>query len=412
MLARMGILSAMLWLGLPMLHAQDSTRPSLTGAAAAAARRPAESPGSFNARVGPAYFDLSGGFGIDYNDNVYLSDQQRESDWVFRPNLNLRAFWQVTRLNALNVDIGLGLAKYLDHHDLDSNSLTVSPNSQLSFDVYVGNLRINFHDRFSITENPVDEALLSGVGKFDRFQNSAGASFLWDLNDLTLFADYDHYNFWSLKDEFKTLDHSEEQFSASAALKVDDAVTTGLDVSASMFDYEKNYQNDGWGASVGPFVELQVSRHLKFRASAGYQTMSFDSNGSNADASDLNGWFAYINLSHQLNSHITHSLALGHEARLGLVTNFAEVDYVRYLVNWRINTALTAEMDALYEDSRESDGFQPEDSQRVSLGIALDYAMSRKLTIGLRYRFSLKDSNLALRDYYQNVVSADVRYDF
>jgi hypothetical protein len=395
-------------------HAQDSVRPSLTGATAAEARRPSDGPGNYNMKLGPVYFDLTGELETSFNDNVYLSDEQRESDFILRPNLSLHTFWQATRMNVLSIDIGIGYSKYLDHSDLDTSGLMIAPNSAVSFDIYVGNVLINLHDRFSITQNPVDEALLSGVGKFDRFQNAAGISFLCDLNDLVLFFGYDHYNFWSLSDEFETLDRSEEQFAFSASAKVNEATVTGLDVSASIIDYDQDFQNDGWSGSVGPFIELQVTRHLKFRASAGYQMMSFDAGGGNGDASDLNGWFAYMNLSHQMNSRVTEALAIGHESRLGLVTNYAEVDYARYLINWQMSSALSSSLDLLYENARESSGgtFESEDSQRFSAGASLEYAVSRKLSVGLRYRYSLKDSNLLLRDYYQNLVSAVVRYDF
>jgi opacity protein-like surface antigen len=396
-----------------VLQAQDSVRPSLTGAASAAARKPPARPGSYNIKAGPVYVDLAGHVGVDFNDNVYLSDSMRKSDWVFRPDLSLKAFWQVTRLNSLQVDIGLGLAKYLHHHDLDSSSLLVAPNSQLSFDVYVGDFRINFHDRFSITQNPVDEALLSGVGKFDRFQNAAGVSILWDLNDLKLQAGYDHYNFWSLTSEFDTLDRAEEQFTFSASVQVNEEATAGIDTSASIIDYDKNYQNDGWSGSAGPFVEMQVTNYLKFRASGGYQTMVFDGGGENQDSSDYQGWFAYLNLSHRLNSRITHGLSMGHEARLGLMSNYTDVTYVRYTAAWQMNSKLSAAFDGLYEDSRESDiQLGPEDAQRYSVGLGLTYTVNSKMTLGLRYRFSQKDSNLPRRDYYQNVVSADLNYNF
>ncbi|MEJ7703260.1 MAG: hypothetical protein WKF47_06220 [Geodermatophilaceae bacterium] len=64
----------------------------------------------------------------------------------------------------------------------NTNGILLAPGSQLSFDVFVSDFRINFHDRFSLEQDPIDEAALSNVADYGRFQNTAGVSVLWDLN--------------------------------------------------------------------------------------------------------------------------------------------------------------------------------------------------------------------------------------
>ena len=92
-----------------------------------------------------------------------------------------------------------------------------------------GVLRLNFHDRFAIVQNPIDEPTLSNVARFDRFQNSAGVTAFVELNDLKFVFGYDHFTFDSLDSEFDSLDRREEQFYGSASLRFTDAVTAGLD---------------------------------------------------------------------------------------------------------------------------------------------------------------------------------------
>ena len=71
-----------------------------------------------------------------------------------RPQVNINALWPITQLNTLKLDIGLGYAFYLDHSDYNTNGVLLSPGSQLSFDIFVGDFRINFHDRFSLEQDP------------------------------------------------------------------------------------------------------------------------------------------------------------------------------------------------------------------------------------------------------------------
>jgi hypothetical protein len=395
------------------LQAQESIRPSLTGAAAAEARRPAfRTQPNYNYKAGPVFFDLRGDLGIEFNDNVNLSDDDRKADLILRPQLTLSSFWQVTPLNALRLDIGVGYAKYINEQELDSNSVLISPNSQISFDVFVGDFRINFHDRFSIQQDPLDEIELSNEGDFSRFENSAGISVLWDLNDVKLVFGYDHYTFKSISGNFDYLDRSEEQFTFSAQFLLTDATSVGLDAGVALFDYDEDYHSDGVSYHIGPFFETQISNYLRLRLAAGYQAIEFDSDGFNQDDSDANGPYANLTLAHRLNNYYTQTFSTGYESRLGLTSNAVDLAFVRYTGSWRMNRAITMNFDAFFEDSSESGGILAEDAQRFGAGVGFDYQLTRKLLVGLRYQFNVKDSDLDNRDYYQNRVLLNLGYDF
>src|SRR5882762_2904258 len=85
----------------PTIHAQEAVRMSLAGAEAAEARRKvANTPDYFNLKLGPTTWNFSSGLGAEYNDNVGLNqDTNRQSDVIFRPQLNTRMLWPVTEQN-------------------------------------------------------------------------------------------------------------------------------------------------------------------------------------------------------------------------------------------------------------------------------------------------------------------------
>ncbi len=396
-----------------ILQAQESARPSLTGAAASEARRPAfRAKPNYNFKAGPVYFDLRGGLDIEFNDNVNLSEDDRRADLILRPSLTLSSFWQVTKINALRLDIGLSYAKYISEQGLDSNSVQIAPNSQLSFDVFTGDFRINFHDRFSIQQDPLDEGQLSNTGDYTRFENSAGVSVLWDLNDVKLVFGYDHYTFKALSGNFDYLDRAEEQFTFSSQFLLTDATTVGLDAGAAIIRYDEDYHSDGVSYNIGPFFETQISNYLRLRMTAGYQQINSEDDGFNQDDSDKSGPYGNVTLAHRLNNYYTQTLSAGYESRLGLESNTVDITFFRYVGNWRLNRAITLNFDAFFEDSSESGGVEPEDAQRYGAGVGFDYQLTRKLLAGLRYQFAVKDSNLADRDYYQNRVVLSLGYDF
>src|SRR5438128_8098521 len=156
-------------------RAQDAVRPSLAGEAAAEARRQDVDRIPYNLLLGPIRFRVSATVGVEYNDNITYADVMTEDDVIIRPNLTLDAIWPLTQLNTLRLDLGIGYNFYLDHSENNTNAILIAPNSQIAFDIFVGDFRINIHDRMSLQQDPIAEPDLSNVADYGRFENTAGA---------------------------------------------------------------------------------------------------------------------------------------------------------------------------------------------------------------------------------------------
>jgi len=96
----------------PQALAQESIRASLAGDQAAFARRPALSNAGYNLQLGPVLARFSASLGLEFNDNITLSQTNRESDLIVRPSAEANLAWQVSELNALRLDLGIGYAAY------------------------------------------------------------------------------------------------------------------------------------------------------------------------------------------------------------------------------------------------------------------------------------------------------------
>ena len=216
--------------GILPLSAQDAVRPSLAGEQASEARRQDIEHIPYNLMTGPIKYRVSATFGIEYNDNINLSDNNAESDVIIHPQVNIDAIWPVTQINTLRLDIGLGYAFYIDHSDQDTNGILLSPGSQIAFDVFIGDFRINFHDRFSLQQDPVEELQLSNVADYGRFENTAGVSVMWDLNKAVLTFGYDHYTYIATNSDFDYLDRNAEEIVGSASFAVTNTTGVGLEI--------------------------------------------------------------------------------------------------------------------------------------------------------------------------------------
>ncbi|MEP6685950.1 MAG: outer membrane beta-barrel protein [Verrucomicrobiota bacterium] len=384
----------------------------MAGEASAEARRQSLDRIPYNLLAGPIKFRFSATAGVEYNDNINLSENDEQSDVIIRPQFNINALWPVTQLNTLRLNLGFGYAFYLDHSDANTNSLLLSPGSQFAFDIYVSDFRINFHDRFSLEQDPISQIALSNVVDYGRFQNTAGVSVLWDLNTVVLTLGYDHYTYISTTSRFDYLNRNAEELTASAAFAVTSTTGVGIETSLVYNYYDENVLNDSTTVNFGGFVETQLTNYLKLRVAAGYQAISFDDGGSILDPNDLDDYYVNLLLSHRLNALIFQTIAAGHETQLGVNSNYITLNYIRHTITWNIlrDTLLSTEF--FYEEADDSGGFFSEHAHRYGGAITLGYQLTQHVTLGARYQYTQKDSDQFLRSYEQNRVSVDGTYSF
>lgn len=392
---------------------QESVRPSQSGLTASELRKPVATPQNYNLKLGPVIFDAGASVGFEYTDNVGISERDRESDFSFRPQVNLGLYWQATRYNTLRLTIGLGYAKYFNTSEADSTAILVDPGSEIAFDIYIANWRVSLHNRLAVLQNPVDDLALSNVARYDRIQNSIGITAVGDYNDLKVVLGYDFFNLWSMSDKFDFIDRAEHQVFGAVSLDVSPSHRVGFDLSTSIFDYDQGYNNDGHTFSGGPFWEMTLSNYLKVRLAGGGQFMLFGSGGDSGDNEDLKSWYFNAAISHRMNAYWTHSLAFGREGRLGLAVNYQIYDYIRYMTIWRINSKLSLSIEGFAEWADESETeLGSEDSWRWGIALGTAWQINKRMNVGLGYRFTQKESDVEFRSYYQNTVTLTIGYDF
>ena len=409
------------------IFAQDAIRPSLAGQEAYEARQEDVSRIPYNLLLGPLRMRVGASVGVEYNDNINYAEVNTQDDVIVTPNLTLDMIWPVTQLNTLRLDLGIGYSFYLDHSSDNTDFLLVAPKSQLAFDIFIGDFRINLHDKMQLQQDPVQEGALSNVVDYGRFENTAGLSILWDLNKLLLQVGYDHYNFVATNSDFDYLNRNAEMVGGSAAFIVNPTVTVGAEGNAvfTRFDNQNGgvgVLNDNQDYSVGGFVEMSLTNNLKIRAAGGYQWIDFDQKfvtfffGPFAinfpDHKNLEDYYVNGLISHRINAQISQTLSAGHENQLGVNSNYITLNYIRHAVSWNIlrNTLITTEF--FFEDADESGGVINEHFQRIGGAVTLGYQLTPHITLGVRYQGTSKDSDVFLRDYNQNRVSVDGTYSF
>jgi hypothetical protein len=383
-------------------------------------------------------------------DNINLSSgvlTPTESDIIVSPQLGINAAWPLTKLNTLRLHTTVGYTKYLSHPELDSSSLLFSPDSALSFDVYTGDFKINFHDQFSYQEDPAGQGALSNVSKFGRFTNTAGINVLWDLSDVILSLGFDHSNFITTgasksasftNEDTSSLDHSTDQVSGSAFLNLTPLIGAGVESVASLTSYPNAPQNDSRRVSAGPYLQMLITPYTKVFASGGIeQTFSQAQSGQpNVDSTasiqvnpffsqqsgrssnlrnvsgDSTSYYANLSVVHRLNRLYSDRLSIGHESQNGLFAQRSETTYVNYSSTWLLNPSITLGTTVFFEDVVESGTFAGLPYQRYGLTIGTGYRLTKNLSASISYEFTEKASSAAEQSYRQNRVAITASYQF
>ena len=425
---------------------QEAPRPSI-----ARQKEVPPLPTDSNVKVGPILFRFSAVLRSEFVDNVNLANGTTapiESDIILTPQLGIDAAWRITKLNILRFHTTLGITKYLSHSQLSTNDILISPDSELRFDVFVGDFKINLHEQFSLQEDPVGQGALSNVSKFGRFINTAGVGVLWDLNDVILSTGFDHTNFIvtsssapatttpqtaSTTPNTSTLNRTTDQVSASAGINVSSAMSVGLESVASVTRYPEAPQNDATRVSIGPYVHFQLTNYTRVYAAFGYQGTFFDNPNPAPVASSTgiaatqpasnvtstqnastnpNSYYADLTIAHRLNRYYQDHLSIGHESQLGFFSQGTETNYVNYTSNWQLNPVLGLSTSFFFEDTIESGTQSSAPFKRFGLTLTTGYRVTKKLSASLLYQFIEKTSVNETQSYRQNRIGLGLSYQF
>lgn len=373
-------------------------------------------PNQANLRVGSASVRVVAGISGTYSDNINFSEFNRASDFIIRPNLEFNLLWPITTGNTLSFDLGVGYDYYVDNSN--TGGLVITPDTELNFRLQVGpHVTINFFDRFSYQQTPLDAPTISNTLDYSSFTNTLGYLLTWEVNK---FFEIDHGYSWTTEffdsSEFEFLDRDTHTLTHNFRFHVNPNVQAGIMTNLSWTDYDQDFQNDNFMVSAGPFVGGKVSENTELSGQVLFVQGFFDSPGnpgfSNQDNTDLTTVNASGSITNRLNRHFSQRLSAGYETRLGTDSNFYDLAYGRYSLDWQLMTHLSMSLSAFYEFGTESGGIFNEDFHRYGGGLGFNYRLTRSTTAGIRYDYIEKDSNRFGRDYYQNRITAEFNYRF
>lgn len=404
------------------VYAQWPGPHSIASEAAALAQAQEGVPERYNIPLGAGGLDFSGHLQGVYVDNVYLSHSDRREDFILIPELRAGLFMPVGRLNTLDLNLGLSYYHYFENTELNTEEVIVTPQTDLQFNIYSGDVRITLRDTFSYLVSPFYEIggdfyNVYDTGLFKRFRNRARVEATWDLRHLRVDGGYTHEDFFSNGSEYDFIDRSSELFNASVLGSVEPRLSVGIETAFGIHNYKNFDSNDHLRFSIGPTIRAQLSQFLTARAGAGYMRLEFD----DSDRIGLSGRdlpYAYLDVEHELTQFIRQNLQFAIDQRPGVNAANLEGTHIRYGLTWEATPEVRVNPYASYTWYEESFGsgqnssLYYEDFDYVGAGLAIQWAFAPNWTGDLGYEYRTKDSDEAGRGYHYNRVTARVSYNF
>jgi opacity protein-like surface antigen len=380
---------------------------------------------NYNIRIGALDLSLALGAAIEFNDNIALSEFNRQSDIIFRPQFDIEGAIRFSETSRLRLGVGLSYAKYFDHSNYDSDSLLISPTSAITWSAEMGAFKVTARERLAYQEDPFDQPTLN-VANYRRWENQAGIQVDWDANEFTkISVGYDRYDLWSQEAQYSSIDHGINTVFLRPSWQSGPHFTFGLNASYSMFDYKQASHADGHSLLVGPFVRWKVSDFTDVYAEVGFQQSKFEGStaftivdrltnlvtGTGQDIEDASGWYAKVELVNRPTEFLRQKLSFSKTAELGYQSNFYDLYHVEYSIEWAIREKTTIRPVFFYENYKTS-GPESEEAHRFGAALGVYHVFTDNFTAGLDYRYLVKDSNRNGADYYQNLGMVSLYYKF
>lgn len=403
------------------MFAQEALKYSIAGADAAASRRAERENQPYTVQAGPWRFLFTGSLAAEWNDNINLSFLNPQEDLLLWPRLDMKAMSFLRGNTSFDINLGGSYLTYVSHSDY--NRFVISPDSVLSMDVTIGDLRLNAHNYLTGIQQPTDQAEISGSAKFEQLNNTTGIQADYDMSDLKLSAGYDHNIIRALDSQYEYLGRDTEMVFTRANLSVHPGVAVGVETAGSYAQYRLIGFQDFLNGSIGPFITWRINDAINVRVRGGITAYHYlNSAGSQKNSDSVAEYYA-LTWTHQINKAFSYSLDGGRELQPGINANLYDSWHVAGALSWRVAQGLYLNPSVGYEHGEEGGATLFNNSQIFALtrkysldryyaGVSLAKRLGKRLNAELAWKFYTKQSELPNSDYTQHSATLTLRYQF
>lgn len=382
----------------------------------------------YNFRLGPVLVDVIGTFGIEYNDNINTSEVNPIKDFILQPGISFGLKWQVNENNELDLNLGLEYWHYLENSELNNgaNQIGITPNTEVSFRVLVGDVIFRVYDRIQYSFDSADSVFIDELGnivqqdptEYTRFRNVAGIQSEWFIGETVFSGQLSREDIWSTGDEFTYVDRNEHKIALNVERALAANFTLGGGASYSFFDFDEDVNNDGSVFTIGPWAEWKITELIGLFAGVAYNDRKYDEGALTdsaaffGDDSRFEDYTWMVRLSHVANEVFNHQLEWYRSISTSNTANANTLDGIRYTAAYNVTPRIRLDAAIGYEENESSGGLLNDDYSRWTGGLSTELVLGPRLTADVGYRYIDKKSDALFQSYEQNQFRIFFKYDF
>lgn len=413
--------------------AQEALRNVLAAQAAAPAPINLESM-PYTVKSGDFRLLITPSMEMDWNNNIDASRTNALQDYILRPLVQLNATYPITQVNLLQLNVGFGYDEYIEHSAY--SSWRVTSGSQLSFDTYIKDVRINVHERFDYSQDSGGQAVVAGVGNYGAGHNVAGVLVAWNPKDINMSLGYDHRNVLSTATQFGAQDSSSELINGRVGWKFQPTASVGIEATYSTTSYDQMVLNNNSSYTVGAYGQWDPGSYFHVIPHAGYTITQFQETSQSGEVfhlapagspivaptgvpirtANLNSWYADLTLSHEITQFLSYSLSAGHQIEPGIQSDAVEDSYVRLSSNWKVIKDLGLGASFSYEHGQQGAGNISGNLTEIfdfyTFTLEVNRQLTTRLRMGLNSRLTFRSSSSSDLGYTQALVGLHMAYAF
>lgn len=334
-----------------------------------------------------------------YDDNIFLSDGNREDDFLFviSPGLRLELPWDS---NLFHFTYRADIYRYRDHQYLDDTNHFF----EAGLDYYFYRHKLMLRDRYYRTFSRQRQEDID-IDRVRREENNATIILTQFFNRYSLSLGYNNYLERFLQEAYRPYNHQEHTGILRAKYKLTPKYSALLQYNYISINYREEksardaYANILWGG-----VEGQFTPKLSGIAKVGYQERDY----RDPEQSDFGGMVASVLLTQTFSTYTHLDLGWKKTIRESTYTNsnYYKINRFWFRLGQQLNYRITAGLEGSYRDHSYPD-ISPGEQQRRhddlwAIGCDLTYRIQSWLKVNLAYHHFYRDSNISGLDYYDD----------
>ena len=403
------------------LQAQEALRGAIAGDSTASSLEAAQTTiGYYNLLLGSTAWRFGSTLSATYDDNVTGTADNPKGDLIIAPSVNTQLHWPVSLRNSLDVGVDVGYSEYLRESNL--SEFFITPGSGFSFDVYADNIKINLHDRISISQYGYQNPGAGTDQNLESLQNSIGVSAAMDLDQGQVGAGYDHSTFESLGQSQDQSASGSDNIFANVGYRVKPQILAGFEVGSSVI-------TEGSGSasttnavtpsaiqySAGVFSSAQLSEYLSGRIDIGYSIYKNTGQAANVNSSG-SGFNFTATISHRLNKWLTYSIAAGRSTDLASFGQAQNRLYIQFNPTWTLTKNYSIGTPVSWQKGSSVNSIvganDSDNYTQYTMGINLGRTLTEKLSGSIAYQFVDESGSGGAATYTATIISLSFNYQF